>query len=80
MAEGGREVKCTRMQNLDRTRRVLARAFHVVPSPGEPLARDSAGGCAGLADYFPKKIGMIKIATMFTTLIIGLIAGPLVSL
>ena len=27
-----------------------------------------------------KKIGMIRIATMFTTLIIGLIAGPLVSL
>jgi len=27
-----------------------------------------------------KKIGMMRIATMFTTLIMGLIAGPLVSL
>jgi hypothetical protein len=27
-----------------------------------------------------KKIGMIKIATMLTTLIIGLMAGPAVSL
>jgi hypothetical protein len=30
--------------------------------------------------YNQKKIGMIKIATMFTTFIMGLMAGPAVSL
>ena len=47
--------------------------FHAAPfSPGN-RAKSSAEGDQ-------KKIGMIRIATMFTTLIIGLIAGPLVSL
>src|SRR5205823_14526457 len=38
------------------------------------------GHCRSLRNFRQKKMGMIKIATILTTLIIGLMAGPAVSL